>query len=361
MRILLATGSFPPMACGVGEYTAWLARALAGRPGISVAVLTGTEAAAATSPGVELFPVIRDWKLSDVSRVRRVCEEWRPDVVHLQYPTQGYRNYLAWQVPGLARLLGHPVVQTWHEYVRPELQLPEAALALASREVIVVRSDLERRLPRWIRPLLFRSRFHYIPNASTIPRVSLGDEERHSVRERLGARGRSLLAFFGFPFQNKGLDDVLELLDPSRHHLVLVGKTNEADPYQRALLGRFREPPLEGAVTVTGFLEPGEAARVLAAADAVVLPFRAGGGSWNTSLKAAALQGTFLLTTSTERHGYVPEHNAYYARPGDVADLAAGLEAHLGTRVDEPSPEVAGPTWSEVADRHLDVYRAALG
>ena len=79
---------------------------------------------------------------------------------------------------------------------------------------------------------------------------------------------------------------------------------------------------------------------MLAAADAVVLPFRSGGGSWNSSIKAAAVQGTFVLTTSTERHGLDPDGNVYYARPSDAKDLMEALRRHLGRRsaCSRPSP-----------------------
>jgi hypothetical protein len=73
-------------------------------------------------------------------------------------------------------------------------------------------------------------------------------------------------------------------------------------------------------------------------------------------LKAAILQGTFVLTTSTSRHGFDPEANVYYARPMDTTDLKRALADHLGHRNRSPSPEAAGPGWAEIARRHLDVY-----
>ncbi len=40
MRVMLITGSFPPMHCGVGDYTCKLAAALAERADLCVTVLT---------------------------------------------------------------------------------------------------------------------------------------------------------------------------------------------------------------------------------------------------------------------------------------------------------------------------------
>ena len=47
MRVLLVCGTYPPMRCGVGDYTAGLAHAFGRRGDVTVAVLTGSGAAGA--------------------------------------------------------------------------------------------------------------------------------------------------------------------------------------------------------------------------------------------------------------------------------------------------------------------------
>jgi hypothetical protein len=89
----------------------------------------------------------------------------------------------------------------------------------------------------------------------------------------------------------------------------------------------------------------------------VVLPFRLGGGIWNTSIGAAVLQGTFVLATSNETQGFDAERNVYYARPRDTADMRRALGQYLGRRASKPSPD---PTWPEIAQRHEAVYERNL-
>ena len=364
VRVLLITGSLPPMTCGVGEYTLTLAKSLADRADVDVTVLTSAAAgeAAAGAP-YRVLPIMRAWSRAEFQLVRDVIRQWKPNVVHIQYPTQGYCGRLSWQLPVRLSLLRVPVVQTWHEYFpgTTGFRHTSVALAIAPGDVIVVRPSYTKHMPRWFRALVAHKRLHYIPNAATIPRVDLSEGERAAVRERYARPGKVVLAFFGFCYENKGLDDLLAILDPARHHLVVIGDVNMEDPYQRALVRRIGEPPLAGSVTMAGFLASPEAARVLAAADAVVLPFRDGGGIWNTSIKAAALQGTFVLTTSTEQEGYDAERNVYFARPGDRTELARALDLHGGRRNPNPSHDLAGPTWPEVAERHLAVYRMRIG
>ena len=366
MRVLLVTGSFPPMTCGVGDYTACLADALAQQPGVEVAVLTGVEAASSgRHTSVEVFPVIRAWAPDELGTVRKVVRSWKPDVIHIQFPTQGYQGgTLPWMLP--VAWLGRwtPIVQTWHEYF-PEftpgftwhgVRWAAYALALSRGDVVVVRPEYRRRMGRRWRLLTSHKRFELVPSAPAVPRVVLTAQERQEIRSRYEAGSRALLVFFGFFFEHKGIDDLLQIMDPQRHRLVLVGDVRTGDPYQAALVERVAREPFARAVTWTGFLPPVDAARILAAADAVVLPLRAGAGSWNTSVQAAILQGTFLLTTSRERHGYDPEQNVYHARPGDLADLRRGLEDHLGHRIEQSDHAGKLSTWADVARRHIEIY-----
>jgi glycosyltransferase involved in cell wall biosynthesis len=285
------------------------------------------------------------------------------DIVHVQYPTLGYCGDLAARLPAALRQLRVPVVQTWHESfplyfpVRIGWATQVLDMGLAPGDVIVVRPDYRRRMRWWYRIVTARKRFHLIPNAPTVPKVTLTGAERAALRARYAPGGKALLVFFGFFFKHKGIDEILEIMDPDRHHLLMVGTVNEADPYQSALLRRLREPALSGSVSLCGFLPAPEAARILAAADAVVLPFRHGGGSWNTSIGAAVLQGTFVLSTSNEAHGFDPERNLYYARPRDTVDLRQALDRYLGHRASKPPPD---PAWPEIARRHWAIYEHNL-
>lgn len=363
MKVLLVTGSFPPLACGVGDYTHALAGALAECDEVRVAVLTSTGADPHRGARYDVFPVMRRWTPDEFPALMEVVRSWKPDVVHVQSPTQGYQGSLPILLPMLLRVRGIPVVQTWHEHVpshgRPIdlvlVTLRDLPQILFGRDVVVVRNDFEERLPWWYRVLAPRKRYHLIPSAPALPRVELTASERESVRARWGAAGKRMLVFFGFCYEHKGIDDLLDALDPERDRLVIAGNVVKEDPYQAALVRRLQEPPLSAQVTMTGFLPPDAAAAAMAAADAVVLPFRAGGGPWNTSLKAAALQGTFVVTTSAQRHGLDPESNVYWARPRDPADLAQAIAAYAGRRVGEPSP-LARPEWPEIARQHLEVY-----
>ena len=360
MRILLITGSLPPMKCGVGDYTGRLATALSRGKDTSVAVLT--DAAAKPIPpefAFEVFPVIDGWRMTDIIRIAKVARNWKPDLIHVQYPTQGYRDkYLPWLLPALFRIGNVPIVQTWHEYHMERIRR-NLLNAILGGGLIVVRPDYKARMPNWYRWLVRRKRFGFIPNASSIPQTRLSSTERHTVRSIFSPDPTSLVVYFGFAYPPKRVELLFEIADPSQHRLVLIGDLNSKDEYHKLILDRANHVPWNGKATVTGFLPADEVGRILAAADAVVLPFQEGGGIWNTSIHAAVKQGTFVLTTSRDQHGYDASRNIYFARPDDVADMSCALRTHIGKRnvVSDDSP---APEWEAIADAHRALYSSVL-
>jgi glycosyltransferase involved in cell wall biosynthesis len=357
MRILLISGSLPPMKCGVGDYAASLAKALSRREDTSVAVLTDEAAKPIPSDfDFEVFPVAEGWRVADAVRIAKVTRRWRPDLVHIQYPTQGYGNrYLPWLLPALFRIGNVPVVQTWHEFPWHRNLLN----AIWSDAIIAVRPNYKANMPQWCRWLTWKKKFAFIPNASPIPAMRLTDKERVAIRSRFATPPNRLVVYFGFFYPPKRTELLFDIADPSLDRLVLVGVLDLKDEYNKLILNRINQAPWTGKATVTGFLPAEEVARILAAADAVVLPFRDGGGIWNTSIHAAVAQGTFVLTTAREQHGYDSSRNIYYARPDDVADMKHALEAHIGSRLPE-SAEDKLSEWEAIAQAHVSLYASVL-
>jgi glycosyltransferase involved in cell wall biosynthesis len=358
MRILLITGSLPPMKCGVGDYTSQLAKSLGRRGDATVAVLTDVAASAPPDPDYVLFPVAHGWRISDLFAIAGTVRGWRPDVVHIQFPTKGYAGrILPFFLPGIVTSLRIPVVQTWHEY-QSTGSVTILTNAMMTGGIIVVRPDYRSKVSPWYGWLLDRKPFRFIPNASTIPAVALSDRKRAEIRSRYASNGRKLITHFGFVSHAKGTEFLFDIADPARHHLVLICELNEADPYQSSILDRIRNGEWSDHVTITGFLPADEVGELLAASDAAVFPFRKGGGIWNTSVHGAVAQGTFVLTTSFDRHGYDDAENVYYAPPGDVADMRKALNTYLGRR-NASVPGDAG--WDRISEDHIRFYLQVIG
>jgi glycosyltransferase involved in cell wall biosynthesis len=359
LRLLLITGAFPSMKCGIGDYTAMLAQALAQHENMSVEVLTDSAADPNSVAGVAVFPLIADWKLSEIATVMRVVKERQPDVVHIQYPAVNFgKKPMPHWLPFILRLMGKTVVQTWHEPYDVGMCFHNLPNAITKDTLVVVEPDYKQLVPAWFSWLLSRKRFRCISLGSNIPKMTLSESERSAIKSRYGAQGHNLLAYFGFASPVKGIEQLFEIADPALDRIVLICDLESANPCHRKLLELVNSEPWRGKAFVTGFVPPEEAGRILAAADAAAYPFL-GGASWrNASVLAARVQRTFVLTTSRERRGYSAEENSYYAALGDYAGMRAGLRRHVGQRTADDSKQSAD--WEEIADAHILLYREIL-
>jgi glycosyltransferase involved in cell wall biosynthesis len=308
--------------------------------------------------GVEVLSVPGPWTMPRLSRSVREVKRLGPDIVHMQFPAQGYGEYYApWLLPLRLRLAGNRIVQTWHEYIPRALSLRPFAAALAAKEVIVVRPGYAKRIPWPHRTVMFGARVTTVPNASNIPPTSLSEESRRLLRDQLALRRGRLIGFFGFMYPHKRVESLFDLLDPSAVRLMLIGEIDRSIPYHRSIWERMQDPRWKDSVSCTGFVDAARAADLLAACDAIVLPFAGGGGEWNTSLHAARSQGTYVVTTSDSRRGYDADENVFYVAPDDIGGMKQALSRSEFPR--RPAG-ASGMTWESVAGAHEDVYSRAM-
>jgi glycosyltransferase involved in cell wall biosynthesis len=362
MRILLVCGSFPPMRCGVGDYTSMLADALGRRAGVDVAVLT-SKGTSPPRPDVpyRFLAVEEGWRFSDFPVTVRTIRGWSPDVIHFQYPAKGY-GPLQWVLPTLFRAMGYPIYVTLHEYFGEKDKGTRLSAALnlpnivAARGIAVTREDYASLIPPSYARAMRRKYVKHIPIGASVPTCVVGEAEREAIRNRFASSLFSLVSFFGFVSPNKGVDDIFRIADPEFHHIVLLSELDSANPLHARILALATTPPWKGRVSVTGFLPADEIARILACSDSVLLPFRNGSSLGNSTLHAAVSQGTFTLTTSLTRRGYDPSLNAYFAAPGDIRGLSAALLRYSGKRVPRPS-DFVDREWDRIAEDHERFYR----
>jgi hypothetical protein len=358
---MLITGSFPPQKCGVGDYSFNLAQALSGIPDIKVGVLTSDhQGAVKVSHGMEVFPIIKRWSLFEIPKIISIIRNWSPDIVHIQYPTQGYgRRLLPNLLPLICFLMGAKIVQTWHEGFG-WLRAPQVLMkSMIPGSLVVVRPQYRRNLHPILRWILGSRELHFIRNASSVPRVSLSNDERTALRE-LNLKGQKrLIVFFGFVYQKKGVTLLFDIANPGSDHIVIAGEIDQAGEYKHEIMRRCSVEPWLGKVTITGFLASESVAKLLSVADAVVLPFRTGGGEWNTSIHSAILQGTFVITTSLVRSGYDISHNIYYSKIDDVDSMKKALDVYSGTKR-EYTIDIDKDDWLQIAADHHLIYKSIL-
>ena len=360
MRVLLITGSYPPMKCGVGDYSYNLVRALATDARIHVGVLTSsTEREIANSDGVEVFPIMKGWGLANTLDIIKAIHHWSPDIVHIQYPTQGYGNgLLPWMLPAISFLMRKKVVQTWHEiYSRRNAPLLFLKSIIPST-LVFVRPQYVENLHPMLLWSLWNKKIVYIQNASSsIPRTCLDETEKSTLKKAYLNNQKRLIVFFGFVHPQKGVELLFEISDSTSDHIVIAGQIDEHEDYSNEIIKRASVGSWLGKVTITGFLPAHDVAALLSVADAVILPFRGGGGEWNTSIHGAVLNGAFVITTSLTENGYDKIRNVYFSKIDNVDEMKSALKTYAGTRRESDTDM---GEWGKIADMHRFLYEDIL-
>lgn len=362
MKVLMVTGSYPPMRCGIGDYSKNLSEALVMNSKIQIGVLTSVfgRNMDKTVDRIEIFPIIEKWSFIEILKFIKIIRHWLPDIVHIQYPSRGYGGgVLQWILPLASFLMGKKVLQTWHEGYSRRNMLKLFLKTIVPGGLVFVRPEYKENLHPSLRWALWKKKTVFIPNASAIPRVVLDEKERDMVRKKYLRKQTRLVVFFGFIYPHKGVELLFKIADSARDQIVIAGEIGDKEYFLREVMKYTSIEPWREKVTVAGFLPAADMAALLAAADAVVLPFRDGGGEWNTSTHGAVLNGTLVIMTSGTKRGYDKKHNVYYAKIDDIGDMRSALSAYAGTRR-EYNEEVDKNEWREIADKHSYLYESLI-
>ncbi len=357
MKVLLVTGSFPPDRCGVGDYSAMLCDYLNKSEGISVSVLTSSTKLQCTNGDIEVFRDMDRWALRDLPTFVRLLRRVNADIVHLQFPSQGYASgLLPWFIPLIVRLLGKKIVQTWHEPYSRRRALLLIPMAISGGGLVVVRPDYRELLHWMIRWVLWGKQYRYVRSAATIPMCTLSPEALSELKMEYLQGQKRLIVFFGFIYPHKAVHLLFEVCNPELDHIIVAGESKSSE-YLNELKQVAGQARWLGKVDFTGYMDDATVSALLKVADAVVLPFQLGGGDWNTSIHAAVQSGTFVLTTSNSVSGYDESRNVYFAQPGNVVEMQTAIEKHAG-QLGEVN--MADHGWSRIAKEHLTLYNEVL-
>lgn len=334
--VLMVSGSWPPDACGVGDYTERLCRELEASGIVAIRFFDQ-----------RLSRLYSRGAIEDMAKVD--C-----DLVHVQYPTAGYgRSYTPAALP--FALPGKPVVVTLHEYAifrwyRRSWFSPYARGGAAR----IFTTDEERRL--------FEQNFprrvgldETIEIASNIPIAAPRPEH-----------DRTRVVSFGLIAPNKGIEDFLTLAEQARtaqspFSFEVIGAVQER---HRAYADAIKRRGMLADVAFSINLPDGTVAQRLAGAGYAYLPFPDGASAKRGTLAAALINKLVVIT----RHSTITPSwmvAATFHAPG--AREALSLLNRLS--VDQKSREVAirksadaeaHYSWNGIARRHAALYDRLL-
>jgi glycosyltransferase involved in cell wall biosynthesis len=348
MRVCLLSARFPPDLDGNGDYTYFLASALA-RLGCDVYVLTSvgefSHGLYPLVPELRVTRLVKSWGIRGVLDIVRAVRGLDPDVLVVQYTPHAFHprgmTLAVNLLPLLIRVTSRiRVMVNFHElYIPFDASLKHCLGALWQRAMaflIAVTSNaltaISSEWPRRLRRIGVWQAIQVIPVGSNIPRAYVSPEELQAIRQKLGVtRNTLLIGCLG----SAGPDRNIELLMAAirqlqRQHTFKVVWLGKSGLREQLLTGAHEGArPNKGSCDIiwTGPLPHPEVSRTMAACDLFVLPFADGISTKRGSLAAALLHGLPVLTTRGERLDdmFVHGENVYLVPSGDERAFADGL------------------------------------
>jgi glycosyltransferase involved in cell wall biosynthesis len=370
MKVLVISGTFPPMKSGGAEYAFRLCQQLADSKQ-EVFILTSKITDVVRDPRFETFPVMQRWTWFELPRLLRVVARCRPDVVNIHFAGSIYQNQpmITFLPSILKRRYRNLAVVTHVEYpTGVNLTLVPFATRAVRRGIaqwigtkdlnwgygsllrdsdrVVVLSDQHRHILNDHLSTV-GTRCVVIPPPPLMQMCESGDgAARCRGRESLGALFDDfVIAYYGYLYPGKGVETLLEavsLLKQERQcvRLVLVGGANEVVLREmnrlnyindlHALTAQFE---IANRVTFTGYYpsESDQGSVYLRAADICVLPFHEGVMLNRSSVAAAAAHGLPLITTKGEflESPFVNGKNVLLCPPQNPTSLAAAIKCAM--------------------------------
>lgn len=368
-KVLMVLGSLPPMKCGVGDSMVMLSQHIQNL-GINTNILTSCQADAV--PDVDTFRYMDSWSIWNLKKFLRKVREIKPDIVHIQYPSLGYGiGLLPYFIPLILIFEKIHVIQTWHE---PPIKSPfSTSIAQSLKRMLfslryipnILSKDtlieVQKGALKELRPIykifLRLKNIEYIPVASNIPKSKCLLNDVVELRRRYldDNDHRKLVAYFGFPFPHKGIEQIFDIASPDKHFVLLIATFDQANRYHQTIIEHLKKlENWKNNYAITGFLKETEVADLLYTSDVVLLPFRTEVTPRNGSFLAARLQGTAIITTSKEKNGFDEKSNVYYCKPSDVESQRDKLyDISLSAPIKKPLNTFG---WEEIAGDHVNLY-----
>lgn len=333
VRLLLVTGSYPPMADGVGDYTQKFFHELSRQLGEENVSLITSRIANPVEKSPRIYYAIKKWNLCGTARVLKILKKSKPDIVNIQYQTHGYKRY-----PGIAflpwfiRLLlpQMRIVATIHEFSTRTLKGRVRLLIsmVMSHRIIIVNRIYEQEIASYV-PFL-RKKLRYIPvGANLLPKGIADPLELARLRETKGfVDSGPVICYFGIIRDGKGLEFLLHAFSivvrqVQTARLLLIGHADIKyfDSRIKAAIETYR---LDDHVILTGRCNELELTNYFALADICVLPYADGVSTRRGSFMVGMQYGLPIITTRPKDSfkELVDWHNIVLVQYGDTKALA---------------------------------------
>jgi len=384
-KVLMVTGSFPPLPCGVGDSAHALAVTLS-KHGVDLEILadSGADALEAGKAPFPVHAVIDNWSLWHIKKLVGEVEKISPSILHIHYPSKAYGHGLA--LPFLpmvlrARRRHMKILVTLHEFrlAHPARKLASFILIEPADAVtmpcLLELNELKRRHVS-IEEKIIRA----IPIGPVGPDPkNFGPEERAKLRNRFRAEwgvddDEVVLIHFGTPTFSKGLEVLfkalrllkLEGLTPL---LVVVGDHNpEKNDFHKLLSAQTGGLGIKDRVKWLGRVSTEDFPGVISASDIGVFPFVDGFSFRRSSLIGILVWDLPIITTEPmgQLDDLYGQEKIRFCPRNDPKALATSLISLVANPKALAAAKTAPNTlkelfnWDSIAENYIDIYRKLM-
>ncbi|MDP2924660.1 MAG: glycosyltransferase [Candidatus Omnitrophota bacterium] len=377
MNVSIISGTFPDLRCGVGDYTYWLCSELK-KSDIKLNVITSQSSEIRPAEGITVTALIKDWSFSDLPLLLNFFKKNINDIVHIQYPTQSYKNKAMINIFPIFFKMMLPktfLIVTIHDIATAHVFNKLRAipfLIFADKVVLTVKEEkdyLVKKLP------FLRSKLEVIPIGSNIKLVKVSSEEREKIREELGVEADEiLLSHFGYILPKKKLELLiysLKLLRKEGQKVKLIFISDfcpQVNKYHRRLKNMVCEFNLEKLVIWTGYRTQEEVSKYLLASDISVQLYPDGVSYRRASFLVALNHGLPVVTTVNKRlpDGLKDHGNILAVPPRDTSKLVDAIKElivseELRMKLGAKAKDFSGSfSYENIANEHFMLYQNLL-
>lgn len=329
-KILIVTGSYPPDVCGVGDYSERLFHALNRKSNI-----------------FELF-CKADWRLKNLVPYLKEIKSKKADLIHFQYPTEGY-GYSFLPLLLMLFLPKEKMIVTVHELSNRTFKARLFTMTLLFFcDKIIVTNESEYAFLKKI-PILNRKETFVINIGSNIPSSNTSGKV---LSER-----KIDLAYFGHIRPQKGLESFIFVANQfcSTKKCTIIGQ--DLSKYQSYLKELRSKSDANIKYILDGSVS--ETADNLSDCKIVYLPFPDGVSSRRGSLMAAALNGCVIVTRYSLDKATNDFFKQYCYLVNNETEAKNVIQKLMnnGSCIDKDvSQLMALFSWEEIAKKHFDLY-----
>jgi glycosyltransferase involved in cell wall biosynthesis len=368
-KVLFISGSMPPIQCGIGYYTSRLLRTLTTTdPSVEYELLT--------SEGTDSFPEVptskvNRWSIASLPRLLRQVKRVSPEIIHVEYPAVGYGRSLGINLLGyvLRLFTDKKLVVTLHEYHQSRwVGRARNLLTIAPYHKIVVSNEADVRALK-----LFRKRLVVMPIGSNLPSGNALNAPKVFNDYGLDSTEKTL-CFFGFPFQGKGLETLLNAAQELKdYQVLLLSAKDESNPYHKQLGARVEDLRNAGVrIGWTGFLDDQTVADVCAyQSDKLlfVFPQNATLTAKAGTVIAAVINGQIVIAKDGDPRlttPYINRTNCYLINPMNTTEVAEAVRAiesneEMRKLIRQEALKLNEYfSWDSIANKHRSLYRSLL-